>query len=199
MNKQYLLPPPQCNQDFPLMKALESRRTKRKWSQTDFTDQEISNLLWAACGVTKRETERSKSRRTAPSACNTQEIKVYIALFHGLFLFDEKKHRLIEILSEDIRENLGAQKMMKSAPLGLIYVSDFSRVKKFIFGNDENRKWFTSAADTGFIGQNVYLYAASENWSTVLLSLIDREKLHDIMKLGENEKIVFTQVVGKAL
>ena len=128
MIKRIQLPPPQNNLDFPLMKALELRRTKRKWRPSDFTHQELSNLLWAACGITQEETKKSKSRRTAPSACNTQEIKVYIALSHGFFIYEENNHQLIEVSSSDIRMNLGTQKMMKSAPLGLIYVSDFFQI-----------------------------------------------------------------------
>lgn len=45
----------------------------------------------------------------------------------------------------------------------------------------------------------LYLYCASANLSTVILGLVDREKLHNIMNLEDNEKIVYTQVVGKSL
>ncbi len=62
------LPGPQKDLDFPLMRALEKRRTTRKWKDESLSDQELSNLLWAACGMTKEETRRSKSKRTAPSA-----------------------------------------------------------------------------------------------------------------------------------
>lgn len=196
MNKTVKLPDPQVDLDFPLMKALEKRRTKRKWCEKDFSDQELSNLLWAACGETKKATKRAKSKRTAPSACNSQEIRVYIALAKGLYLYDEKNHELQPILSDDIRENIGTQKMMKSAPAGLIYVADFSRFKTFIFSADE-RKWMTSAIDTGFISQNVYLYAAAANYNTAVLSLVNRDKLHEVMGLNEHEHIVYTQVIGK--
>jgi SagB-type dehydrogenase family enzyme len=192
------LPKPQKDLDFPIMKALEMRRTKRKWKDSHLSDQEISNLLWAACGITHEETKRSKSRRTAPSACNSQEIKIYIVLYNGVFLYDEKNHQLNQIISEDIRKDIGTQKMIKSAPLGLVYVSDYSKLKTFLF-KDDNRKWYTSATDTGFISQNVYLYCASANLSTAILGLVDRDKLHKIMGLNENEKIVYTQVIGKSL
>lgn len=192
------LPEPQKDLDFPLMKAIEKRRTKRKWQDSELSEQEISNLLWVACGVTHKETQRSKSRRTAPSACNSQEIKIFIALPNGVYLYDEKNHQLIQVQNTDIRENIGTQKMMHSAPVGLIYVSDYSRLKTFQFKNDE-QKWFTSTADTGFISQNVYLYCAAANLSTVLLGMVDREKLHSLIGLNEHEKIVYTQVVGKAL
>ena len=191
------LPAPQIDLDFPLMRAIEIRRTRRKWQSCDLSDQEISNLLWVAAGVTHGQTKRSKSRRTAPSACNSQEVKVYVALAKGVYLFDENEHRLILVLSQDIRKDIGTQKMMHSAPLGLIYVSDFSKLKSIFFRND-NQKWFTSAADTGFMSQNVYLYCAAAGLSTAVLSLVNRDKLHKIMALKECEKIVYTQVVGKS-
>jgi len=189
---------PQKDLEFPLMRAIELRRTKRKWKNSNLSDQEISNLLWVACGITHKETKQSKSRRTAPSACNSQEIKVFIALSDGVFLYDEKNHQIIRVHSKDIRENIGTQKMMRSAPVGLIYVSDFSKLKTFQFKDNES-KWFTSTADTGFISQNVYLYCAAANLSTAILGLVDRDKLHKIIGLKENEKIVYTQVVGKSL
>lgn len=191
------LPEPQKDFDFPLMRAIELRRTKRKWKDSNLSEQEISNLLWVACGVTHEETKKSKSRRTVPSACNSQEIKVYIAISDGVFLYDERNHQLIKVLSSDIRGNIGTQKMMRSAPVGLIYVSDYSKLKTFQFKDDLN-KWYTSTADTGFISQNVYLYCAAANLSTVILGLVDRDKLHKTLELKDYERVVYTQVVGKS-
>jgi SagB-type dehydrogenase family enzyme len=150
------LPMSQKDLDFSLMKALEKRRSIRKWKNEPLSGQELSNLLWAACGITKEETKKSKSKRTTPSACNSQEIKIYVATEKGLFLYDEKNHQLVQILSKDIRENIGTQKMMRSAPVGLIYVSDYSKMTNFLFRDDEQRL-FMSGTDTGFISQNVYL------------------------------------------
>lgn len=191
------LPVPQKDLDFPLMKALEKRRSVRKWKDTTLSDQELSNLLWAACGTTKQETKTSKSKRTAPSGCNSQEIKVYVALKNGVFLYDEKNHQLVQTLSKDIREYIGTQKMMHSAPVGLVYVSDYSKMTSFLFRDDEHR-WFMSGTDTGFISQNVYLYCAAAKLNTVVLGLVNRNKLHKVMGLKECEKVVYTQVVGKA-
>jgi SagB-type dehydrogenase family enzyme len=190
------LPLPQKDLDFPLMKAFEKRRSIRKWKNDALSDQELSNLLWAACGVTKEETKKNK--RTAPSACNSQEIKIYVATKKGLFLYDEKHHQLIQILSKDIRENIGNQKMMQSAPVGLIYVSDYSKMTNFLFRNDEI-KWFFSGTDAAFVSQNAYLYCAAAKLSTVVLGLVNRDKLHEIMGLKECEKVVYTQVIGKSL
>ncbi|MBN1682917.1 nitroreductase family protein [Candidatus Bathyarchaeota archaeon] len=189
---------PQKELDFPLMKALEIRRSKRKWKEEPLSEQDLSNLLWAACGITKEETKRSKSKRTSPSACNSQAIKIYTTTKDGLFLYDEKNHQLVQIFSKDIRDKIGTQKMMHSAPLGLIYVSDYSKMKNFLFKNDEI-KWFFSGTDAAFISQNVYLYCTAAKLSTVILGLVNRNELHEVMNLKEQEKIVFTQVVGNPI
>ena len=151
--------------------------------------------MWAACGITRPETKRAKSKRAAPSACNSQEIRVYVAMETGLFLYNETLHQLEEIHSEDIRQDIGTQKMMRFAPLGLIYVADFSRMKSIFFKNND-QKMFTAAADTGFVGQNVYLYCAAAGLNTAVLGLVNRSKLHKRMGLAEELKIVYTQVVG---
>jgi len=193
------LPPPQKDLAFPLMRALEQRRTKRKWKDSPLSNQELSNLLWAACGITKEKTNKLKSKRTAPSATNSQAIKVYLALENGLFLYNETEHALLHLSKADIRRHIGSQKMMHSAPLGLIYVSDYSKMKTYLSKKDEGRKWFVSGTETGFISQNVYLYCASANLNTAIIGLVNREKLQEIMNLPKHEKVVYTQAVGKSL
>ncbi|NJK93870.1 MAG: SagB/ThcOx family dehydrogenase [Bacteroidales bacterium] len=197
MTAHIKLPPPQKDLKFPLMQALEKRRTRRKWKEKELSLQEISNLLWAACGVTAPATPKSKSKRTAPSARNSQTIKVYLTLPNALFLYDEMNHALIPLLAEDIRMYIGNQKMMKSAPAGLVYVADFSKLKSYT-GVDDNRKWFVAGTETGFISQNVYLYCASANLSTAIIGLVNRDQLHKIMKLQDYQKIMYTQAVGIA-
>ena len=189
------LPDPQTELEFPLMKALQNRRSIRKWTDMSISIQELSNLLWAACGVTKSKYGKVKCKRTAPSACNSQEIRVYVLMEKGDFLYNEENHELVEIISEDIREFVGTQKMMKLAPMGLVFVADLSRLTSpFVRGKEAQR--FSAWVDTGYISQNVYLYCAAAGLGTVALSLVDREKLHELMQLKEHEKIVLTQAVG---
>jgi len=113
----------------------------------------------------------------------------------GVFLYNEEKHELIEISKNDIREYVGTQKMMKSAPMGLVFVADLSRMTSPFLRNKEGQR-FSAWVDTGYISQNVYLYCAASDLGTVALSLVDRDKLHELMQLKEHEKIVLTQVVG---
>ncbi len=47
---------------------------------------------------------------------------------------------------------------------------------------------FSAWVDTGFISQNVYLYCAAADLGTVVLALINRDKLGKQMNLEEHEK-----------
>ena len=198
MDQTIKLPEPQKDLDYPLMKALRVRRSIRKWKDASISEQDLSNLLWAACGITKNKYGNVKCKRTAPSACNAQEIRVYVLLEKGVFLYNEEEHALIEKLPKDIREHTGTQKMMRSAPMGLVFVADLSRMTSPFLRSMEAKR-FSAWVDTGYISQNVYLYCTAANLGTVALSLVDRDKLRDLMGLKEHEKIVLTQVVGHLL
>jgi len=198
MRKMIKLPAPQKDLKFPLMKALELRRTNRIWKSSNLSEQELSNLLWAANGITVEETDKNISKRTAPSAKNLQSLKIYVALDKGLFLYDEKTHVLVSLNENDIRDQICNQRTIKSIPVGLIYVSDFTRLNGYV-GTDDNPKWFVAGTETGFVSQNVYLYCASANLSSVFIGMVNRKKLHKIMELESHDKIIFTQVIGKSV
>jgi nitroreductase len=55
------------------MKALEKRRSIRKWKDAPISEQEISNLVWAACGITKSKYGNVKSKRTAHKLMRLKE------------------------------------------------------------------------------------------------------------------------------
>jgi nitroreductase len=63
-------------------------------------------------------------------------------------------------------------------------------------GATEDQKAFYSAADAGFISQNVYLFCASEGLATVVRGLVDRDMLAEKMLLGTDQKIILAQSVG---
>ncbi len=194
MNKKISLPNPELNLNFPLMKAFEQRRSKRKWSDQKLSLQQISNILWSACGETKKAKSNAKNRRTAPSAKNSQEISIYITMEEGVFLYNEQKHELIKHLNSNIISYIGTQKMMQNAPLGIIFISDYNKISNF--AKTEEKKLFISGTDTGFISQNIYLYCAAANLNTVVLGLVNRENLHNILQLETHQKVMYTQVIG---
>jgi SagB-type dehydrogenase family enzyme len=186
--KQVQLPTPQLDGGRPLMQVLRDRKSFREFSSEKLPMQVLSNLLWAAFGVNRPDS----GKRTAPSAVNWQEMDIYVATADGLYLFDAKAHRLKSVLAEDVRAMTGFQPFVREVPLNLIYVADFSRM-----GSRTNEeKVFYSAADSGFIAQNVYLYCASEGLATVVRGLVDKPALANAMKLRTDQKITLVQSVG---
>jgi nitroreductase len=148
----------------------------------------LSNLLWAAFGVNRADS----GGRTAPSAHGWQEIELWCALEEGLFVYEHKAHALRLAKRLDLRARTGLQGFPGEAPLDLVFVADFARMG---MGGVEE-KTFYSAADTGFIAQNVYLCCAQEGLETVVRGWLDRASLAKAMGLGPDHKIVLAQTVG---
>jgi SagB-type dehydrogenase family enzyme len=186
--KPVQLPKPQMDGGKPLMQALKDRKSSRAFSTKKLPVQVLGNLLWAAFGINRPDT----GHRTAPSAVNWQEIDIYVATADGLYLYNAKGHILQMVLAEDIRAETGMQPFVKDAPVELVYVADYSRMGR---GTEEEKNLY-SAADTGFIGQNVYLFCASEGLATVIRGSIDRPALAKAMKLRPDQKIILAQTVG---
>jgi len=183
------LPQPQLDSGMPLMQALHARKSTREFSPQKLSTQVLSNLLWAAFGVNRSET----GGRTAPSAHNWQDIDIYVATAEGLYLFDAKNQALEMLQAKDIRALTGTQDFVVDAPVNLIYVSDFARMAADT--SQEDRK-ITAAINTGFIGENVYLYCASAGLATVVRGSVDKEVLAKAMKLKSTQWIVAAQSVG---
>ena len=186
--KSIKLPDPQIDGGRPLMQALKDRKTSREFSGTELPLQTLSNILWAGFGINRPES----GRRTAPSAVNRQEIDIYVAGEDGLFLYDEKKNTLEQVVAQDLRADTGTQSFVKDAPINLVYVADLSKMGSGTDAQKERTAW----ADTGFISQNVYLYCASEGLATVVRGLVDRDALAPKMKLRPDQRITLTQTVG---
>ncbi len=182
------LPKPHMDGGMPLMKALAARATSRAFSDAELPLQVLADLLWAADGINRPE----NGHRTAPSANNVQNIDIYVALKGGLYVYDAKENSLKPVLGEDVRAATGSQDFVKIVPLDLVYVADLS---KFTKGTDEVKSFY-SAAHTGFIAQNVYLFCASEGLSVVVRGMVDKDALAKVMKLRPDQKVMLAQSVG---
>ena len=173
----------------PLMQVLKERKSTRRYSDKELPKEVLSNLLWAAWGINRPES----GKRTAPSSVNRQEIDVYVAKADGLYLYDAKAHALKLILEEDIRADTGTQGFVKTAPVNLVYVADLSKLGR---RNTKSENLSGSAANTGFISQNVYLFCASEGLGTVVRGMVDKKALAEKMQLRPDQRIILGQSVG---
>jgi nitroreductase len=197
------LPAPAFEHGKSLFEALKLRRTVRTMHDRKLPLQIVGDILWAAQGINRSSGGPFNGPgRTAGSASNSQEIRVYVALEEGLYLYDPVSHSLQPVLAGDQRAlaigpgqvSIGAQ-----APLRLIYVADVERFKHS--GFDEPRLHDVEGQkayyylDTGLIAQNVYLAAAALGLAAWFHNC-NRAAVEKVLGLGSQELALFGQTVG---
>ncbi len=181
------LPAPQTEGGKPFMQVLKERRTTREFSAKPLPPQMLADLLWAGFGFNRVGT----TNRTAPSAMNSQEVDLYVAMTNGVYRYDAAANQLQPIAAGDFRAKTGGQDFVKTAPIALLFVADLPRLGKAKPEERERYAWI----DTGYISQNIYLFCASAGLASVVHEL-DRSQLGEILKLKPDQKIVIAQAVG---
>ena len=179
-----LLPPFEKNGTVTLEQALLERKTERSFDKDrPLTKEELSRLFWAMTGV-----NRDDGHRTTPSAVALYPVDVYVALPDGVYEFDNKKHRLVKVLAQDIRSEVPIQPEFRSAGMIVLYVANKSRFRK-----GEN-PW--ADLEIGCMVQNTYLQAAALGLSSCVFALVRYDNVTKLMGLKSNQALRIAQVVG---
>lgn len=183
-----VLPPPRADFGTSLSQALKRRCSTRVFDPRPLPTQVLSELLWSAFGVNRPAT----ADRTAPSWRHARETEVYAAMANGVWHYDAIGHRLLPVLAADVRAQCGVQDFVATAPLDLVYVSNADHLS----GVSVEEQHRVASADIGFIGQNVYLYCASEGLNCVFRASLDGARLARTLGLPASQFIMFSQTVG---
>jgi len=197
--KPIVLPSPEKDGGKSVLASLLERKTTRTISSRELPLQVISNLLWAGFGVNRDTAGPGKKGRTAPSASNSQEIDLYVALPGGVYIYEAAEHRLLPVAAGDFRARSG-RRSAATAPLNIFYIAELSRYDlgpsqpDREIGDPEIQKSYYYT-DTGFIAQNIYLYAASFGLAAWFHNC-DKENTVREFKLKPTQRILFAQTVG---
>ncbi len=198
-----ILPEPERIGGMPLLEALQLRQTTRNIGPREISLQVLSNLLWAAFGVNRETASLSKTGRTAPSASNSQEIDLYVSLKDGVYVYEAVPHQLTPIAAGDFSMLSGqgrASKLTQHTPVNIFYVVDLARYDTGPhqpdphIGESEVQKSYYYT-DTGFIAQNVNLFAASEGLATWFHNC-DKDSIKSKFNLRPTQRILFAQTIG---
>ena len=217
--KPIVLPKPQTTGGMPLMEALSARKTTREFGADKLPLQTLSNLLWAAFGVNRAEMpgRAPKPGRTAPSAMNLQEIDLYVAFAEGVFLYEAGPHRLVPVVAKDVRALTNRNAAAGTAALCFIFVEDLDKrpappAKAQAAGTPTPGappagappagkpqapppQTTSGEVDAGFIGQNIYLFCASEGLNAWFYGT-DREGMVKALPLRPGQRVLYGQAVG---
>ena len=163
------------------MEAVNNRQSSREFTDATLTTQQLSDMLWIACGYNRPE------KRTVATALNRQEMSAYVITPEAVYRYEPKENKLIHVNKGDHRDVCAMQDYAKVAPLNVALVADLSKQDKAEF----------AAMTVGAMSNNIYLWCASEGLNTVVRASFDHEGLKKALKLNETEKVLLVQTVGK--
>ena len=186
------LPPPRLDGSVSVEKALLERRSVRSYKEEPLSLAEVSQLLWAAQGIT----EPKRGLRTAPSARATYLLEVYVVaakvdgLPPGLYKYRPRGHELATVSTGDIRADLFnavGQPPVRNAPAALLVAG--------LTGKATKPEWMYLEA--GHAAQNVYLQAVSLKLGTVVMAGFKPDAVKKGLRLPEGELPIYVMPVGR--
>ncbi len=215
------LNPPDLKRGLPFMETLAVRASAREFSAKELSLQDLSDLLWAADGMSRP----AENKSTAPSAINAHDIRIYVFMKDGAYLYDSPKHELLPVLAGDHRQALMMARPPRPAapspgasaagatppappaagaappppppsnpPVQIILVSDGDRFTR----GDPERKFEWGALDAGIVSQNISLFCAATGLKTVPRAMMDKARIKDLLKLTDAQIIFLNHPVGYA-
>ena len=192
------LPEPRYDSQLSVEETLRSRRSVREYGDKPVTLNEISQLLWAAQGITS-----PFGFRTAPSAGALYPLEIYLVagnvskLPDGVYKYKPKTHELVRILEDDKRAELSAaalgQPCVKNGSAVIILAAVYERtMRKY-----QKRGIRYVHIEVGHAAQNIYLQAVSLNLGTVMIGAFDDGKVKKVLHMHDNEQPLSIMPVGR--
>ncbi|MGC2194264.1 MAG: SagB/ThcOx family dehydrogenase [Terriglobales bacterium] len=151
------LPAPELAGRMPLEEALAQRRSLREFSAQPLSYEELSQLLWAAQGITAPD-----GRRTAPSAGALYALEVYVATSDGFYHYVPAAHELEVRSEEDLRPTLywaaQCRGFLRDAAAVFVITAVYERIEHR-YGRERSPLYVHLEA--GHAAQNLLLQAVS--------------------------------------
>ena len=199
MNEKIKLPEPKYDSDTSIEQALQTRRSVREYKDEPLTLIEISQLLWAAQGIT----DSNRGFRTAPSAGALYPMNVYIVInevdgvANGIYTYKPHLHELVLVRSGNLRNDLTAAALGQSCVRESAAVIVFSAVYERTTRKYGNRGIRYVHMEAGHAAQNIYLQTVSLNLGMVAVGAFRDEEVRKILNMSEKEQPLYILPVGR--
>ena len=195
------LPPPIDKGEMSLEEAIARRRSVRRYGGEPLSLSQLSQVLWAAQGITY-----GRAFRATPSAGALYPLEVFVVTgrdgVHGLpgacYHFNVENHSLELHKSGDLRNELSvaalSQEFVAHAPVDMVICALYERTSRR-YGR---RAEMYVHMEAGHVGQNVHLQAAALGLAVVMVGAFHDEEVARVMDLKEDVKPLYIIPVGKA-
>jgi SagB-type dehydrogenase family enzyme len=192
------LPEPRYTSNTSVEEALSKRRSIRDYSGKNLTIEEVSQLLWAAQGITA-----PWGGRTAPSAGALYPLELYVVvgdvegIDKGVYKYRPEEHELEKVKDGDIRIELAdaavGQECVRDAAIDIVFTAVYERTTRK-YGERGIRY---AQMEAGHAAQNVYLQAVPLDFGTVVIGAFVDCKVKEIMNMHEQESPLYIMPVGR--
>ena len=189
------LPAPDRKGGMSLGEALAVRRSVREFRPDPITYGELSQLLWAAQGITS-----SDGLRTAPSAGALYPLEVWVANASGLYHYDAREHRLTRQHEGDLRPDICraayGQEAILQAPVVSMIGAVYERTAHK-YGEQRTPRYIHMEA--GHAAQNLLLEAVALGLGGVLIGAFNDKEVERVLSLSPVQKPLYLIPVGHPL
>lgn len=185
------LPAPKTRGSMSLEEALAKRRSVREYAGRTLTWEEISQLLWAAQGVTSEQ-----GFRTAPSAGALYPLEMYVVLPQGVYHYTPATHTVTRTVAGDQRRPLGdaavRQEAVYQAPAVFVIAAVYQRTA-IKYGERAERY---VKLEAGHAAQNVLLQATALGLGAVPIGAFYDEQVQSVLGLPQEHEPLYLIPVG---
>lgn len=192
------LPDPRFESEVSLEEAILRRRSTREFSNKPVTIEEVSQLLWAAQGITSE-----RGYRTAPSAGALYPLEVYVVVGYvdnlslGVYWYRPSEHALVKVTGGDVVRGLTEaalmQQSVREAAVNLVITAVYSgTTQKY---GDRGVRYIHLEA--GHAAQNICLQATALDLGAVTVGSFSDEGVRWTLKLPEEEQPLYIIPVGR--
>lgn len=187
------LPLPRCSTAQSVEQAISERRSCREYSDKPISLDKLSQLLWAAQGVTGGD-----GQKAAPSAGREYPLHVYVVagavsgLSVGLYRYDDRAHSLFAVSDDDLREALQGAALEEQPWVGraaaiIVIAADFGAAREHFReqppqGERGDRYVYI---ETGAAAENVHLQAIGLGIGVVIVGGFDDSKVKNTLDLPQ--------------
>lgn len=193
------LPKPQFRSETSIEEALLRRRSIRTYKKDPLQVSEISQLLWAAQGITSKDGEL----RTAPSAGALYPIEIYVVCGNinsipaGVFHYLPRDHSLDQVIAGNKLKSLDSAALSQGAidrsAAVILITAEYSKTTEKYYGRG-NRYVHMEA---GHVAQNIYLQAISLKIGTVVIGAFTDSEVKKVLQIPQLEEPLYLMPLGK--
>ncbi len=192
------LPKPETDGKVSVEKALNERRSIRSYKDLPLSLKEVSQLLFAAYGITGE-----RGFKTTPSAGATYPLVVYLVvnnaegLDKGIYRYIPQGHKIIPIFKGNVKQGLTSacfdQGCIKNAAIVIVFAAIYERTT----GRYGKRGIMYVHQETGHASENVYLQCVSLGLGTVAVGAFNPAEVHKALHVPDGEEVLYLMPVGK--